>query len=907
MLWKSQKGLGPIVLTLMALAFGAATLLAQTTDGRLAGRAVDDSEAALPGATVTISSEVLMGTRVTQADADGGFAFDALPPGMYTVRVELDGFLTVENPAVQVRLGRTTQVRLELSAGEFTEEVTVVADTPVIDPEQVSTSQTFTPEYLEKSAVSSLNRGYQSVLSAAAGVTGGTNPNVFGSTLGENAYYIDGIDSTDPVTATFGINLNFDTIQEINFETAGFEAEYGRATGGVVDVITKSGGNTFAGTVDLRYRDSDFNTSGDHFDPDADETEFTDPSVTLGGPILRDRLWFFVSGEQTRAKVTPTESPTTRDFDGVNLMGKLTWQINPQWNAFGRYLDEDATIDNANAGRLIAPEATRQQEQPAQIYSAELFGLPSRNVAVSLAAAVVRNELNSVPQSGDFATIGHFDEFGDRTRSVNFTNAQLSDRDRDELKGSVTLYVDDLLGDHELKVGAENASLFFRSENFTTGSATIDGRLFEGLRYSDAFGEPLVLWYEPNSGADDNDGDLFTGYVQDTWRLNPEVTLKLGVRYDTVAFDNDAGQEIADLDKVQPRVGLAWDLTGDGKTVARASWGRFMHPNALTLPSFARINNLPSFAYLSCEANGIPGPICEGQFGGDLTASGITVPTWIPDPTGFTPDGWVLVPGNVFSSAPNIVDPDLEATYADALVVGFERELGRRTSAGLTYVSKETEDIFEDTCNGNFPVVGGSDDCDFYVMTNLPGLRREYEGVILDFESRFTDWMHVLASYTYSESKGNVEYTQNAGVDFDVFPVHFDNRFGYLADHARHRVKVNGFVDLPLDFTVGVDAVYSSAYRFNVLEAVAPYGDEFVESRGAGEANDLYRLDLQVAKGFEVGGIRLELIGAVLNALDDEQVTAVCGRVAGCADVSLGGPLTFRQPRFYEAGFRIEW
>lgn len=896
-----------IALLAVVLICGATAGLSQTIDGRLAGRVVDDAGAALPGATVTISSSVLMGEQRAVSDADGDFAFNALPPGVYTVRSELDGFPTVENPAVQVRLGRTTEVRLEMSTGEFADEVTVVADTPVIDPEQISTSQTFTPEYLEKSAVSSLNRGYQNVLGAAAGVTGGANPNVFGSTLGENAYYIDGIDSTDPVTSTFGINLNFDTIQEINFETAGFEAEYGRATGGVVDVVTKSGGNQFAGTVDLRYRDSDFNTSGDHFDPDANETEFTDPSVTLGGPILQDQLWFFVSGEQTRSKLTPTESPTTRDFDGVNLMGKLTWQINPQWNAVGRYLDEDTTIDNDNASRLIAPEATSLQEQPGQIYSAELFGLPSRNVAVSLVGAAVRNELSSVPQSGDFATIGHFDEFGDQTRSVNDTNAQFSDRDRDELKGSLTWYVDDLFGDHELKVGAENASLFFRSENFTTGSATIDGRLFEGLRYSDEVGEPLVFWYEPNPGADENNGDLYTGYLQDTWRLNPEVTLKLGVRYDTVSFDNDAGQEIADLDKVQPRVGVAWDLTGDGRTVARAGWGRFMHPSALTLPSFARINSLPSFAYLSCEANGIPGPVCESQFGGELTAGGITVPTWIPDPTGFTPDGWVLLAGNVFSSAPNVVDPDLEATYADELVVGFERELGRRTSAGIAYVNKETKDIFEDTCNGNFPVVGGSDACDFFVMTNLPGLRREYEGVILDFESRFTDWMHVLASYTYSESEGNVEYTQNAGSDFDVFPVHFSNRFGYLSDHARHRVKVNGFVDLPLDFTVGFDASYSSAYRFDVLEAADPYGDQFLEPRGSGEANDLYRLDLQVAKGFELGALRLELIGAVLNALDDEQVTEVCDQVTGCANVSLGGPLEFRQPRFYEAGFRIEW
>ena len=293
-------------LSCLLLLSGATAATAQTsTTGQLSGRVVDDTGGALPGVTVTVSSPALIGGSRTQVtEADGGYNFSALPPGVYGIRAELQGFVPQERSEVEVRLNRTTQVSFEMGLGEFTEEVEVVAETPVLDTQQVSTSQTYTEEYLENAAIGSTNRSYQSVLTQAAGVVGGSNPNVFGSTEGENAYFIDGMDSTDPVTATFGTNLHFDAIQEINFETGGFEAEFGRATGGVVNVITKSGGNDFSGTFDVRYRDTDFYESGDHFDPDANTTSFLNPAGTLGGPIVRDKVWLMLT-LITSAESTP--------------------------------------------------------------------------------------------------------------------------------------------------------------------------------------------------------------------------------------------------------------------------------------------------------------------------------------------------------------------------------------------------------------------------------------------------------------------------------------------------------------------------------------------------------------------------------------------------------------------------
>ena len=201
-----------------------------------------------------------------------------------------------------------------------------------------------------------------------------------------------------------------------------------------------------------------------------------------------------------------------------------------------------------------------------------------------------------------------------------------------------------------------------------------------------------------------------------------------------------------------------------------------MHPNALTLPSFA--SGQPKFAdgpldllLVVPAANflGVAPEDCAAATPGERTAGDLTLPNWLADPAGgFDPNGWFFF--DSFSSQPARIAPNLDPTYADTWLVASSGNSRRRTSIGLTYIEKETSDIFEDTCNGNVPTPTAGADCDFYVMVNLPGLVRDYSGVILDFESRFADWIHVRSSYTYSESKGNVGYTQNQSAAYDIYP-----------------------------------------------------------------------------------------------------------------------------------------
>ena len=881
----------------VALAFLAAPTAAQLT-GRLAGRVNDNDGAALPGVAVTVNSPNLMGSRTDFTDEDGEFSFPSLPPGVYTIDAEIDGFVPQQRTEVEVRLNRVTEIHVSMPLGEFGEEVVVTAETPVVDPEQVSTAVSFSTDYLEKAAVSSLFRSYQTMLEQAPGVAGGANPNVYGSTPAENAWFIDGSNATDAVTATFGLNLPYDAIQEVNFELGGYEARYGGATGGVINVVTKSGGNALAGSLDLRYRDSDFNTSGEHFDADQNISEFSEPAATLRGPILRDRVWFSTAVNPVRSKSTPTGSVLTRDFDGANLFGRVTWQASDDYQLVARYHDEDASIHNSNAGRLVAAEAASRQDQIAQISGATLFAVPTSNLQWELQATLTRNSLSTYPQSEDFATIGHVDSFGDGSSSVNYTNHQFSDRDRDEYATSLTWFTYGAAGDHELRAGLLHSETFFRSQNDSTGG---------GYTFRDRFGQPYTYYYSPIEGQFEYDGRLLSAYLQDTWRATPDLTFKLGVRNDQASFVNDIGDEVADMSKLQPRFGVAWDIDGDSKTVVRGNWGRFMHPNALTLPSFARVNSLPTVRWISCSAfRASLGANCRDAYPGEQTVGGLTFPNWIADPVGFDPNGWFF--NTTFSSAPSTIVPALEPTYADQWQVGLERQLARRTSVALTYIDKETLDIFEDTCNGNVPTPHEGADCAYYVMANLPGLTREYQGVALEFVSRFTDWMELRGSYVRSKSQGNIGDTQNAGTAYDYYPVHFANRYGYMPDHRKHRVKFNGYVDLPLDFTVGFRTFWWSPFIYSVTQPGEPYGVELVESRGSREAPDnQYRVDLYATKYFTLGRYSFNVIASVHNALDSEQITTICGSVNGCADVELHGPRTYRQPRSFEAGVRFSF
>ncbi|MBV8201011.1 MAG: TonB-dependent receptor, partial [Acidobacteria bacterium] len=758
----------PIAAAALAAALAAGILLpaaAQATPaGRLIGTVRGADDGVLPGATVTVSSPALIGgPRVAETAADGTFAFPGLDPGVYTVEVELSGFRAARLAGVRINLDHATAVFPRLEAGEVREQITVTAERPVIDPTRVASGQVFTAEFVDRSSIGADDRNYQSVVGSAAGAVTTeitADPAIFGSTVGENVYLIDGLDTTDPYTATYGTNFNFDAVQEVSLLTAGFEAEYGRATGGVVNVITKSGGNDFHGTFDTRYRNDTFSAKGEHFDPEnAGQSSFMLPAATLGGPLLRDRLWFFSSAALEDQKLTPTDSPTVNHLRSEDYLGKLSWQIDSRWRAVLKASSNPATLTDFNASQFVAPEAAATERQSTRIYQGDLSALLSSRTIWELQLGDNERRDASGPASGDLATPGVFDQ-ATQISSVNYTAIQSSDRRRREAQTSLTWLATGPGGDHELKAGASYARLSL------TTLANVPG----GGTYTDDNG-PALWSTTPWLPSATYTGGIAGGYLQDGWQPLAALTVKAGLRYDEVTYHNEAGSRVADLRSLQPRLGIAWDPSGDARTVLRGSFGLFMHPGALSVPLYSRLAYAPTTRYLSCSnvvAAGLTDPAAIAARCQDFAAAnGGTV---IADPLHRDPYGYAFL--DVLNTAPNVVDPNLKPTVAHELTAGVEQRLGERSALDLSWIYKKTRDILEDTCAENLQGLTpdpGLLHCPYKVLTNPAAARRDYHGLVLRLDSRAGDWLNLVASYTYALSKGSVEYTQGAGSEFDVF------------------------------------------------------------------------------------------------------------------------------------------
>ncbi len=206
----------------------------------------------------------------------------------------------------------------------------------------------------------------------------------------------------------------------------------------------------------------------------------------------------------------------------------------------------------------------------------------------------------SYPQSGDLQTIGHYN-YDTGLRTHNYGNQQYWGSDRNDFTTDLTWFVDDLAGSHEFKGGIEYSGVALPDEGLCNTGTPNGERCGEGVPgfffYDIEYGGTLPLFMDESQGYPPADytGQVSTAFVQDAWRVTSDLTLKIGLRYDGVTYDNNEGAQVIDMAMWQPRLGAAWDLTGDAKNILRGSWGRFLHPGNLAGISFATTTPISGF------------------------------------------------------------------------------------------------------------------------------------------------------------------------------------------------------------------------------------------------------------------------------------------------------------------------
>ncbi|NJN64304.1 MAG: TonB-dependent receptor [Acidobacteria bacterium] len=365
------KLIAALLAAVLACGLLSTPVLGQASEltGGLRGKVTSEDGSPLPGVTLVLSSRNLIRDLVVVSDGDGNFFSPSLPPGDFRMTMQLTGYVTtiVETDVV---LGQTTVLNLTMKAGEISEEITVTSAKPVVEKTDTESAVVLDKNFTEKLPV---GRSYQSLIQFAPGVTGGGNPNILGGTANSNEYLVDGVSVRDPVTGTFGSNLNYDAIEVVDIKLTGVSAEYGQFQGGLTQIITKSGGNTFTGTLrdtinsgrwrDLRDTDKIAkyfrDTNGDGVgDPPKDVYSETDSEVThsveftIGGPIVADNAWFFLSYRRpdttTSAQLGNTFGGPLGDgrynnfFLGDYSTGKVTWQVTDQHRLLMQYTEDPA-------------------------------------------------------------------------------------------------------------------------------------------------------------------------------------------------------------------------------------------------------------------------------------------------------------------------------------------------------------------------------------------------------------------------------------------------------------------------------------------------------------------------------------------------------------------------------------
>jgi hypothetical protein len=907
------------ILALGALLATALPLAAQTT-GSISGRVADENGGPLPGVTVEAHGAALQGRQQATSDSAGAYKLPLLPPGAYDVTVTLSGFAAATRNTA-VALGGDTRIDFTMRPSAR-EVVNVSAATPVIDQTSTTVGANLDQHLIQNIPT---DRNFASIVQVTPGVATETDPynpandstaiTVYGSSKSENSYVIDGVDTNGIEYGTQGTSLNYEFIQEVEVKTGGYEAEYGRATGGIINVITKAGGNEFHGDV-FGYYDSDqlqANTKnvGESAQGASAGFQRGDYGADVGGFIVRDKLWFFGAYDRVdnTLKNVLTAGPSAGDeFDTKTTRNlgaaKLTYRLGESGTILGSFFQDPrvdtGAINDANHTLNGDPKTfLGRQDFGGKNYVLRgdyLFG-GSWLVQLQGARHQERNAIG--PASADGDVVEFIDQTNDGFQTGGFGLIQKKSFTRDHFGAAVSKF----WGSHEIKAGLE-----YEKETADVIKRMSGGQqvlIFENRNPATNGANPFVYqhnyWTTKTASIDDAplselnaspEHKTTTAYLQDKWNVLPNLTVNVGVRWDDQKIIDSAGVQQINLKKdFAPRLGFVWDPTRDQKTKVYGSFGRYYEeiPMDLVIRSYSYERQPHIFNYSPTDFH----PAAGDSAAHDLCFE-------VDDCT--THSG--LVGANIEPA-----DPNLHGQYVREFIIGGEREVMPDFALGVKYIYRNygevIEDFLSDPANGVYSIGNPGEGImknvfDYnYDSTPYPAQKaqRIFRGVEVDATRRFSDRWSVLASYLWSKLDGNYDgefapFTNvgadpniSAAYDYADFATnHFldgtlasytpiTNR-GPLSNDRRSQLKVSGTYSAPFGLNVGLTAFYRTGTPVSRYGFVNGYGryELFLTKRGSeGRTPATYEADLHLGYPLAVGPVTVNLLADVFNVLNAQR------------------------------------
>ena len=849
----------------------------------LTGSITDASGAVLPGVTVTVSGEALIGgTRSSVTDANGVYRFPALPPGNYKLNAELSGFKQFSQE-VRLQLGQTITVDAKLEVGGVEESVTVTGESPVVDVKSSAAQKNLTTEVMEY--IPFTNRFGPGAMLLAPGV----NPNNYSSYgsggSSSNAYMIDGVDVSDPEGGTIWVFANHNWIQEVQVIGLGANAEYGGFTGVASNSLFRSGSNVFSGLFETLY-ENDSLTGENVSDEILEEnpaltpgrTEYiTDTTVQVGGPIRRDRLWFFTSFQYFRPKTAPAGYPATNELypstgtgpdarleNSPRYLFKPTIKLSDSDQLTGFFETDMYKVDGRFAFGNVAKEATLHQDSPEVAWNANYTKVLSSSSVFDVKYSGFWGYYYLSPYNGD-DTPGWYDVDED-FYAVNAYYYYNADRVRHQANASLTKYASGFAGEHNLKFGAEFERSYVKSELGYPGG-------FYVLAYS---GVPYYasIW---DGYLKDNINTRFSAFAQDSWSIGSRLTLNLGVRFDrNTGFNKALDDQVFATNSMSPRIGFAWDVAHNSRTVVKGHYGWYYDGAKSSYYDLLDPGITPSyFGYLDADLNII--------------------------------DSYLTSPGTAHT-----MDDDIKHPRMQQAIFGVEHEVLPGFSVGATGIWRKNDQFIDDILiNGEFsPTVVGDPgpDGEFgtgdetsatvtayrrlsdplehrFLITNPEGAERKYRGVELNATKRMTGRWLMQASWVISKIDGNYNNTSSFGNSAEFDNPNLDYRFqpfrtGRLTNDNTHIAKVLGTYRGPWDVLMSGAFFYTSGQTFTRTyrpssALVTGRPDLFIEPRGNQRYDGQPRFDIKLEKQFRLSDRgRLGVTFEGFNIFNNDAITS---------------------------------
>ncbi|HEX3555416.1 MAG TPA: TonB-dependent receptor [Thermoanaerobaculia bacterium] len=865
---------------LMLLLFPLAVFGQAEVTGRITGKVTDDQGQPIPGATVEVTSTGLKLERQATTGENGEFLFALLPTGAYTVTISAVG-RQPQVATLRLGIGQTVPLNVQLAPGEaIKEEITVTGTASALETTETGERLSYTRD-IEQLPV--LDRTLESVAQLAPnisfGPTGGTIA-IAGAPSFDTTVLLDGAEVSDPYFGSAPTVYLEDAIDEIQVLATGVSARYGRFQGGVINAVTKSGTNEFKGTLRAELQNQTWN-SKTPFGEDQTNKINKVYQGTLGGPILKDHLWFFgglrkIPSQQTSLTTTETAQSFDQSLDEQRYQGKLRWAVSPSHLIDVSYLSFDSTLsnyaglpagDNTALGKRTDPRSTTTLAYQGVLSDTTSLEIQATQKKVSIRAGALNDVRDPFLDLSSFSVFNnHWWDFNDPSVRDNKTGAVSLSSLRDLGK----------FGSHVVEGGVQYVASTTGGENRQSASGfnllSVSSDFFAG----DVNGSPRfnlhpfedIRWQALHLNGDQTLKNTAV-YLQDGWTL-PKWRFDVGMRYEQYKGDGPLPQFKLNFNAFSPRLGVTYSIN-PGLQV-QATYGKYV----------SRFNDAVANA-ITGVGNG---PLISTLYTGPelLNATSDQVQAAIHNNA-----YWPIVLSYSDPNQPSsFLANDIQAPYANEITASIRGNLPHQLgTAVLTYVNRDYKKLIDnfvgDVCDFNInfgkpcptanttTIVDAAGQpvaqVDSIVWANNPQAKRKYQALTAFWNIRPTGRWSLGGNYTYSMTKANYEgegqNTPSSGSPLGdyvkaVNPV-AASPYGYSNDDIRHRLNVFGTYRFEMNrfgsLVFGSVFLYQSALPFS-LTAQVPYGNVptylgasgtytyYFGSRGSQRFDNIWSLDL---------------------------------------------------------------